>query len=96
MTKDQVLSMTRAVLNIVGTMLMSYGYIRGLDAESWSAISGAVLTLVGVAWGLYAHTKTSTITAAAKLPEVAQIVATPAFASKIPDPKVVDARQRAA
>jgi hypothetical protein len=55
-----------------------------------------MLTLVGVAWGLFAHTKTNTITAAAKLPEVAQIVATPAFATKIPDSKVVNARQRAA
>ena len=96
MTKDQVLSMTRAALNVLGTILMTYGFIKGLDAEAWSAASGAILTLVGVGWGIYAHTKTSTITAAAKLPEVAQIVATPAFASKIPDSKVIDARQRAA
>ena len=94
MTNDQILSMARAALNILGTILLTYGYIKGLDAETWSTISGAVLTLVGVGWGLFAHTKTNTVTAAAKLLEVEQIVATPAFAGKIPDPKVVDARQR--
>jgi hypothetical protein len=49
MTTDQILSMARAALNILGTILLTYGYIKGLDAETWSTISGAVLTLVGVA-----------------------------------------------
>lgn len=96
MTNDQILSMARAALNILGTILLTCGYIKGLDAETWSTISGALLTLVGVGWGLFAHTRINTVTAAAKLPEVEQIVATSAFAGKIPDPKVVDARQRAA
>ena len=87
MTNDQILSMARAALNILGTILLTYGYIKGLDAETWSTISGAVLTLVGVGWGLLAHTKTNTVTAAAKLLEVEQIVATPTFAGKIPGPE---------
>lgn len=68
MTKNQFLSLVRAALNIIGTVLMTYGVI---DAEQvWPELSGAVLTLAGIGWGLYTHTYSSAVKAAAGAPGV--------------------------
>jgi uncharacterized membrane protein len=90
MTQAQLLSLARAVLNVIGTALVMYGASTGITEELWTTITGSVLTLLGVGWGLYTHTTTSTIEAAAKLPEVAKIVVTPTLARDLPSPKVVD------
>jgi hypothetical protein len=95
MNSEQVQSLVRTVLSVLGTFLVSKGLVGTAD---WTTIAGAVVMLAPVAWSMYAHTDTSALKVVAAMPDVAKIVAVPgasdgvAAAAKNPDmPKVVAA-----
>jgi hypothetical protein len=81
MTQDQVMTIVRSILQIVGTSLVSYSAATGITEQMWATISGGILMIVPVIWGLYAHNTANTIAAASKLPEVAKVVTTPEIAN---------------
>jgi hypothetical protein len=84
---DQVLSVTRNVLQIAGTLLMAYGFV---NEGIWESVSGAVVMAVPIVWGIFAHSKGQIISAAANLSEVKEVITkTEALAVSIPSPKVV-------
>jgi hypothetical protein len=84
---DQANSVARNLLQIVGTLLMAYGLT---NEGAWEAISGAVVMMVPIVWGLFKHSKGQIIASAAKLSDVEKIVTkTQAMAVSIPSPKVV-------
>ena len=62
---DQLLSLVRAILQIVGTVLVTKSIVTTTD---WTTYSGAILMALPIVWGLYAHTDTAKIEAAAAIP----------------------------
>lgn len=96
-TQTQVTSAIRWAITYISAVLAGY-----LISKGWATTASAAdLTtfLLGLApgiatfiWGLWAHTKSSTIAAASAIPEVKEIVTTPTIANSPqfgPDPKIV-------
>ncbi len=74
MNSDQMSSVLRSALAIAGTFLTTYGL---LNAGDWATVTGAVLAVAPVVWGIYAHTAANTVAAAAALPDVAHVAVMP-------------------
>src|SRR6476646_10674774 len=70
-TKDQQLSAIRSVLQLVGGLAVQYGYTN--DTQ-WTLISGILLSLTSLCWGLFSHTPDATIKAAEVTPGVVKVV----------------------
>ena len=77
MTQDQVLSIVRAVMQIFGAIIATYAATTGITEQAWTTITGAVLMIVPVIWGVYVHSRANIVAAAARLPDVAQVVVCP-------------------
>ena len=98
MNQDQFMSIVRALLSLGAGWLVGHGYQSSGDAE---LISGAVLAIAPVAWGLLAHTDAAKVEIAKtipddakiamveSMPDVSQIVTSQAKADANPSPKVV-------
>jgi hypothetical protein len=68
MNQEQFMSIVRAVLQIIGTALVSYSVKTGITDQIWTTISGSVLMVAPVIWGLVVHTQANAIAIVAKLP----------------------------
>lgn len=91
--QDQVLSALRWLLTVAGGYAAQRGY---LDNEQVLSITGAVLALATVAWGLFAHSKQQKLASVAAMPNVATIVTTDQkTADAAPSEKVVSAVDQA-
>ena len=94
MNSDQLMSVVRAALQIVGTFLTTYGLIT---AEQWQPMLGGLMMIIPVIWGIYVHSKWYTVKAAARLPEVSKVEVHPTHegielrkaAGSTPDARVV-------
>lgn len=88
MNQEQMMSVVRDVLQILGTFLTTYGLLSG---EQWQPIAGGVIMIAPVVWGIVKHTKTNAIATVAAMPEVKKVVAVSSIAngSLAADPKVV-------
>ena len=73
MNQDQLLSLLRAVLQIFGTSIVAHG-ILGINGAMWEQITGAVIILAPVLWGIAIHTDSAKIAAVTAMPDVKQIV----------------------
>ena len=73
--QEQILSLVRALLQIVGTMLVGNGIVH--SSADWTAISGAVIMLVPIVWGMWAHTHDSALKVVEAMPEVKKIEVAP-------------------
>lgn len=73
MNQDQVLSLVRTLLQILGTSIVAHGTL-GINGAMWETISGAVIMLVPVAWSMYSHTDGQKIAAVTAMPDVSKIV----------------------
>ena len=73
---EQLMSLLRAVLQIMGTALVAHGTL-GINAALWEQISGGVLMLAPVIWGMFAHTDAAKIASVAAMPDVEKIVVQP-------------------
>lgn len=86
---DQVLSLVRAVLSILGTMIVAHGTF-GINAGVWEQITGVVLMVAPMVWGMYAHTDSAKLASVEAMPEVTKIVvkttATDGVATAAEDP----------
>ena len=80
MNQDQAMSVVRAVLQVIGTFLVTYGASAGITEQMWTTVTGGIMVIAPVIWGILAHTNANTVAAAAKIPEVAsvQVTNTPA------------------
>lgn len=67
---DQVLSLVRAVLQIVGSMLMAKGLVTAPDWTTWTA---AILMVAPLIWGVAAHTDSAKLKSVEAMPEVVKI-----------------------
>lgn len=73
MNQDQLLSILRAVLQIIGTSIVAHGTL-GINGAMWEQITGAVIMLAPVLWGVAIHTDSAKIAAVTAMPDVKQIV----------------------
>jgi hypothetical protein len=64
MNQQQVLSVTRDIMQAIGTLLAAYGVV---NSGVWETISGVVVMVIPVAWGLWVHTQASTIAVVAAM-----------------------------
>lgn len=69
---EQVASLFRTVLQVVGGILATNGWVA---SDNWTLISGSVLTLAVTAWGMWARSDTNLIKSAADVPAVDKVVA---------------------
>lgn len=54
MNLDQILSLTRAILAIVGTVLTTHG---SMSQQTWELYAGPILAIVPIVWSLYHHSE---------------------------------------
>lgn len=83
---EQVLSFVRTLVQTGAGVLAAKGWI---DSSGEQIIIAFVMWLIPTVWGLYVRRKAGLVAAAAALPEVQEIVTTPAIAAKVDDPSVV-------
>lgn len=77
MNQEQVLSVTRDLLQIVGTFLTTYGL---MSSTQWAPVAGGVLMIVPVVWGIINHSQTNAVAVVAAMPEVKKIETEPTAA----------------
>lgn len=97
MNSEQVMSMVRLTLSVLGTIAGTLGWaapetISTITAQVLAAV-GPLMLLGGTIWSMIAHTKTSLIEKTSSLPEVnsnklAAAIEDPALkaAAKVPPP----------
>ena len=79
---EQLMSLLRAVLQIMGTALVAHGTL-GINAALWEQISGGILMLAPIVWSMFAHTDSAKIAAVAAMPDVEKIVVQPKAADGV-------------
>lgn len=84
-TMEQFWSLVRTLLQTAGAALVTRGY---LDDGSVQIVVGALMTLITTGYSLWTRRKAGIVASAAALPEVKEIVATPAIVAKVNDPTV--------
>ncbi|MEE7478402.1 hypothetical protein [Methylobacterium hispanicum] len=89
MNSEQLTSLLRTVLQFAGGIAVGRGWV---DAETMTALVGAVVTILVTVWGLYARRNAGLVASAAAVPGVQTIAAAPALADKVPAANVVPAR----
>ena len=75
MNQEQLLSLLRTVLKVVGASVVAHGTM-GINGAAWEQISGAIMMLAPIAWDMYVHTDAAKIAAVTAMPDVAKIVPT--------------------
>lgn len=76
MNNAQVMSVLRMLLQIAGTAIVAHGTL-GINGAMWEQISGAVVMIAPVIWGLFAHTDTAALKTVEAMPDVAKIIPVP-------------------
>jgi hypothetical protein len=84
--QEQILSLVRTLLQIIGASVVTNGYMTGAQMEAFIA---AILTIGVTVWGLWARRNTGLVEAAAAVPNVQQIIADPKTALKTASEKIV-------
>lgn len=81
MTQDQFMGLLRQVLPIVGSLLVTMGWMTPADEMRWITlameVAGPGFIIYGVVWTFIANSKKSILTSAANMPEVKNIVLDP-------------------
>ena len=90
---EQVKSVVRDLLQIVGTMLVSFK-LFAITEENWSLITGIVIMLVPIIWGLFNHTEKNAVAVVAELKKTA--VSEDGKVITLHDPELVEAAKAAA
>ncbi|GJD63318.1 Pam3-gp28 family putative phage holin [Methylobacterium frigidaeris] len=85
MNQDQLTTLLRTLLQFGGGIAVGRGWI---DADTATALTGALVTLLVTAWGLYVRRNAGLVASAAALPAVKTILADPATAHAVPSAKV--------
>lgn len=85
MNSEQLTSLLRTVLQVAGGMAIGRGWV---DAETATAITGAIVTIAATAWSLYTRRSAGLVASAAAVPGVSTIVAAPKIANAVESDKV--------
>lgn len=86
MNSEQLTSLLRTILQFAGGIAVGRGWI---DAETSTAIIGALVTISVTAWSLYTRRSAGLVASAAAVPSVQTITTTsPKLASAVDSAKV--------
>ncbi|QRE74424.1 hypothetical protein [Methylobacterium aquaticum] len=85
MNQEQLTALLRTLLQFGGGIAVGRGWI---DADTATALTGALVTLLVTVWGLYVRRNAGLVASAAALPTVKTILADPVTANAIPSAKV--------
>ena len=85
MNSEQLASLLRTVLQFAGGIAVGRGWI---DAETSTAIIGALVTISVTAWSLYTRRSAGLVASAAAVPGVTSITAAPKIANAVESAKV--------
>nr|USU31138.1 hypothetical protein NG677_17570 [Methylobacterium sp. OTU13CASTA1] len=85
MNSEQLTSLLRTVLQFAGGIAVGRGWI---DAETSTAIIGALVTISVTAWSLYVRRSAGLVASAAAVPGVTSILAAPKIANAVASAKV--------
>ena len=77
---EQILSFVRTLVQSGASALAAKGLI---DQQGEKVLVAFVMWLIPTVWGLYVRRKAGLVASAAALPEVKQIIATPAIVDKV-------------
>lgn len=77
---EQILSFIRTLVQSGASALAAKGLI---DQQGATIVVAFVMWLIPTVWGLYVRRKAGLVASAAALPEVKQIIATPAIVDKV-------------
>lgn len=71
MNLNQVLSLVRGAMLIVGTFLITTDYHQGyVSAADWETLTGATVTIAGIIWAMVVHTDARSIERVKAIPGV--------------------------
>ncbi|MGF3025534.1 hypothetical protein ACQVP2_22250 [Methylobacterium aquaticum] len=85
MNQEQLTTLLRTLLQFGGGIAVGRGWI---DADTATALTGALVTLIVTVWGLYVRRNAGLVASAAAVPAVKAILADPVTANAIPSAKV--------
>lgn len=85
MNSEQLTSLLRTVLQVAGGIAVGRGWV---DAETSTAIAGAIVTIVVTGWSLWIRRSAGLVASAATVPGVATIVAAPKIVDAVGSAKV--------
>lgn len=85
MNSEQLTSLLRTVLQVAGGIAIGRGWI---DAETATAVTGALVTIAATAWSLYTRRSAGLVASAAAVPGVTSITAAPKIANAVESAKV--------
>ena len=74
MNEDQILSISRSIVALLGGIAIGRGWI---SSDQLTLISGIVASLVPLIWGIYAHTNSSKLASVEAIRDVKSIVIEP-------------------
>lgn len=94
--QEQLLSLLRTALQMIGTYLLARGTLGADGANLWQLISGLIMMIAPTIWSMFAHTDSAMIKNVTAMPDVKQVVVAPgasdgagAAAADPDQPKVV-------
>jgi len=70
MNREQWLSVIRDTMKVIGTFIVSYGFVT---SGMWETITGAAMIGVPIIFELLNRTKANTVAVVAAMPEVARV-----------------------
>lgn len=74
LNNEQWMTLLRQVLTAVGTIVGLIGWMNAGEIATWTdrimQLAGTAAPLISIVWSILARSKTSMVTAVAKLPEV--------------------------
>jgi hypothetical protein len=73
MNQDQLLSLLRTLLQVIGTAVVTHGTL-GINGAMWEQISGAIIIIAPTIWSMYAHTDKANLAKVTAMPDVTQVV----------------------
>jgi hypothetical protein len=91
MNLDQLLSLLRTILKVVGGILVAHGYISD---GGWEQVAGLILTLAPIGWDLYVHSTSGKLAAVEAMDDVAKVITTPGATGAVAAAAADDSRPK--
>lgn len=82
MTQQQILDLLRQILQVLGVVATSFGFLSGEEVATWTAtimkVAGPIAMIGAVIWGFLDNRKSALITDVANMDEVKSVTLEPA------------------
>jgi hypothetical protein len=72
--QEQLLSLLRTALQMIGTYLLARGTLGADGANLWQLISGLIMMIAPTVWSMFAHTESAQIKNVTAMDDVAKVI----------------------